>query len=274
MCGSSDDGSTDGTLAILADWRNRWAKGSFELLAGPQNGFAENFRSLISNRDIKADYFAFCDQDDLWEADKLERAVGWMLTRDSAAPLLFCSRTLTISESGKPIGQSPLFRREPSFRNALVQSLAGGNTMVFNLAARDCLAIASDRTNFVSHDWWSYLLVTGAGGIVQYSTSPLVRYRQHAGNLVGANTSWRARCVRLSLLFRGQFAEWTENNLQGLDRNRDLLTPDAIAALEPFVRARKGNLVSRIRNLRRSGVYRQTMLGTVLLWCAVVFGRM
>ena len=167
-----------------------------------------------------------------------------------------------------------MFRREPSFRNALVQSLAGGNTMVFNRAARDCLAVASDRTNFVSHDWWSYLLVTGAGGVVQYSTSPLVRYRQHAGNQVGANTSWRARCVRLRLLFRGQFAEWTENNLQGLDRNRDLLTPDAIAALEPFVRARKGNLVSRIRNLRRSGVYRQTLLGTVLLWCAVVFGRM
>ena len=84
---------------------------------------------------------------------------------------------------------SPLFRRPPSFRNALVQSLAGGNTMVLNRPARDLVALASRRARFVSHDWWAYLLVTGAGGAVHYSAKPLVRYRQHAHNLVGANTS-------------------------------------------------------------------------------------
>ena len=112
-----------------------------------------------------------------------------MRTQDGSLPLLFCSRTLTITESGTPVGMSPLFRRTPSFRNALVQSLAGGNTMVLNRAARDIVALASRRARFVSHDWWAYLLVTGAGGVVHYSAKPLVRYRQHAQNLVGANTS-------------------------------------------------------------------------------------
>ena len=83
------------------------------------------------------------------------------------------------------------------------------------------------------------MLVTGAGGVVHYSAEPLVRYRQHAENLVGANTSWKARLARLRLLLGGQFADWNEINLAGLDENRDLLTPDAIAAMELFARARK-----------------------------------
>ncbi len=99
---------------------------------GPRDGFAENFRALISNPAIEADYFAFCDQDDLWEPNKLETALAWMRTQDGSLPLLFCSTDATITESGTPIGMSPLFRRNPSFRNALVQSLAGGNTMVLN----------------------------------------------------------------------------------------------------------------------------------------------
>lgn len=270
---ASDDGSTDGTLAILSDWQSRWSRGAFRICGGPGDGFAENFRSLISNQ-ADADFFACCDQDDLWEPHKLEAALAWMRSQDGSLPLLFCSRTLTISESGAPIGMSPLFRRKPSFRNALVQSLAGGNTMVLNRTARDIVALASRRARFVSHDWWMYQLVTGAGGIVRYSPEPLVRYRQHAQNLVGANTSWRARLGRLRLLLGGQFIEWNELNLAGLEKNRDLLTPDAMEAMELFARARKSDLLSRIASLRKSGVYRQTPQGTLALWAALAFRLM
>lgn len=268
----SDDGSSDGTLAILGGWKTRWSKGKFTVLEGPQKGFAENFRALTTNAAIDADYFAFCDQDDIWMPDKLERAISWMEANDPGCPLLFCARTLTISQGGTPLGQSPLFARTPSFRNALVQSLAGGNTMVLNQAAGRILKIASGRTSFISHDWWAYLIVTGVGGRVHYSAAPLVRYRQHAGNQVGANTSWRARCSRLRRLYDGQFVEWTDSNLAALDRNRDLLTADALQALDLFDDARKGGLTTRIRNLRRSGVYRQGLLGTLLLWTSISLG--
>jgi glycosyltransferase involved in cell wall biosynthesis len=269
---ASDDGSTDGTLDILAGWQSRWLKGAFKVSDGPRGGFAENFRALISNEAIEADFFACCDQDDLWEPHKLEVALAWMRSADGSRPLLFCSRTLTVSDTGTPIGMSPLFRRPPSFRNALVQSLAGGNTMVLNRAARDIVALASRRARFVSHDWWIYLLVTGAGGIVHYSPEPLVRYRQHPGNLVGANVSWQARLERARMLAGGRFAQWNEVNLAGLFQNRDLLTPDALAALELFDRARKGRLPAAIRDLRRSRVYRQTPQGTLALWAALAFG--
>ena len=144
--------------------------------------------------------------------------------------------------------------------------------MVFNQAAGRILKIASGRTSFISHDWWAYLIVTGVGGRVHYSAAPLVHYRQHAGNQVGANTSWRARCSRLRRLYDGQFVEWTDSNLSALDRNRDLLNADALQALDLFDDARKGGLTTRIRNLRRSGVYRQGLLGTLLLWTSIALG--
>ncbi len=271
---ASDDGSADRTPAILADWQGWWTKGAFRVCEGPRGGFAENFRALISNEATEADFFACCDQDDLWEPHKLETALAWMRSEDGSLPLLFCSRTLTISESGAPTGMSPLFSRKPSFRNALVQSLAGGNTMVLNRAARDIVGLASRRARFVSHDWWMYQLVTGAGGIVHYSPEPLVHYRQHAENLVGANTSWKARLERFRRLLGGQLVEWNELTLAGLEKNRDLLTPDAIEVMELFAQARKKSLIAALADLRRSGVYRQTPQGTLGLWTALAFRLM
>ncbi|TJV74011.1 MAG: glycosyltransferase family 2 protein [Mesorhizobium sp.] len=269
----SDDGSTDATVAIVEAWRSRWNKGSVTLVDGPRKGFAANFRSMIIDPRIDADYCAFCDQDDVWEPDRLESGIRWMQGEDSDMPLLFCSRTATISQTGLPAGFSPLFRRPPSFRNALVQSIAGGNTMLFNRKARDLLAKASARTEFVSHDWWAYLIVTAAGGKVHYEPRPLVRYRQHAANLVGANVSWKARLSRLGRLFQGQFATWTDSNLKGLAVNRDLIAPDPAHCLRLFIRARKGSTFRRFRLLGKSGVYRQTLMGTLGLYLAFLSRR-
>jgi glycosyltransferase involved in cell wall biosynthesis len=269
----SDDGSTDGTDAVIGSWQARWHKGRLTLVNGPRQGFAANFRSMIVDPRIDADYYAFCDQDDIWEPDRLESAIGWMQGHDAGTPLLFCSRTATMSETGAAQGYSPLFLKPPSFRNALVQSIAGGNTMMINRAARKLLATASARTEFVSHDWWTYLIVTAAGGIVRYDPRPLVRYRQHEANLVGANVSWKARLSRLGRLFKGEFAAWTDHNLSGLAVNRDILSRDAAACLGLFIRARKGGVLRRLHLLRKSGVYRQTLGGTLGLYLAFIWRR-
>ena len=266
----SDDGSTDGTAAIVDAWRSRWNKGSLTFVDGPREGFAANFRSMIIDPRIEADYYAFCDQDDVWEPDRLESAVSWMEAQDTDVPLLFCSRTATISETGQAAGYSPLFPRQPSFRNALVQSIAGGNTMLLNRKARGLLAKASARTDFISHDWWAYLIVAAGGGKIRYEPRPLVRYRQHGTNLVGANVSWKARLSRFERLRSGQFVAWTDANLRGLALNRDLLTSDAQHCLSLFIGAREGSLLKRFGLLRQSGVYRQTLLGTLGLYLAVL----
>jgi glycosyltransferase involved in cell wall biosynthesis len=269
----SDDGSTDGTIDLLETWRSKWPKGKFTVLSGPQKGYAENFRSLIVNPDIISDYYAFSDQDDLWEPGKIATSVEWIERNSPSNPSLFCSRTLAVTDEGSVIGPSPLFTRTPSFKNALAQSLAGGNTMLYNRAAHLILAEASRRSDFVSHDWWIYLIISGAGGSVHYSPEMLVHYRQHMNNQIGSNLGMLARIRRLRLLFKGRFVEWTDLNMQGLSRNRDLLTHEAREACDLFNRVRSTSLFSRIYYLFRSGVYRQTSFGQLGLYMAALLRK-
>lgn len=269
----SDDASSDGTMRILEDWAQRWDKGVFTITAGPAKGFAENFRSLLANTDAQADFVAFSDQDDLWEPGKIEQAIAW-IGRDGQQPRLFCSRTRLVDADGADAGHSDLFMRLPSFRNALVQSIAGGNTMVFNRAAHRLIAKASARSSFISHDWWAYILVTGSGGEVCYSAEPLVRYRQHHLNSVGANNSLQARLTRVKRLMTGQFSKWTDVNIMGIDANLDMLTPESLAIYDHFRACRSGSLASRLRHLRASGVYRQSVMGDIALYTAVIGGRL
>src|SRR5207253_1787714 len=96
---------------------------------GPANGVCANFLSLATDPAIDADYFAFSDQDDVWYRDKLRRALTWLATVPGDVPALYCGRTELMSIDGRSYGLSPLFTRPPTFRNALVQNLGGGNTM-------------------------------------------------------------------------------------------------------------------------------------------------
>jgi glycosyltransferase involved in cell wall biosynthesis len=168
----SDDGSSDDTLLFLNDFAKHHEVTIFK---GPQKGFVQNFLSLINRPEVTGDFYAFCDQDDVWLKDKLARGLEFL--RDKPEPQLYCSRTTTACYALHPIGLSPLFRRKPTFNNALVQSIAGANTFIFNNATRD-LVIKAGITNVISHDWWLYQLVTGAEGQVFYDESSYILYRQ------------------------------------------------------------------------------------------------
>ncbi len=271
---ASDDGSTDGTLDILRKWQGKWSKGGFHILSGPSNGFAENFRSLMANPGIDADYFAFCDQDDLWDCGKVSAAIE-VLERDAIGkPGLYCSRTRIIGADGQPVGQSPLFARPPHFLNAIVQSIGGGNTMVLNRQAWSLISESARRTSFVSHDWWCYLLVSGAGGYVHYDPTPRIGYRQHVGNLVGDNMSLRARADRFRRLLTGRFAAWNDENLEGLDKCADMLSDDARASIARFKSIRSKRHAGAVISYLRSGMYRQTLAANVMLCVAIYLGRL
>lgn len=271
---ASDDGSTDGTRAILEKARQNWRLGTFQIIDGPRQGFAENFRSLILNKEIAADFYAFCDQDDLWDEDKLAVALDWLQALSPGRAGVYCSRTRTVDLQGKAIGMSPLFSRAPSFRNAIVQSIAGANTMVLNHPAWALLAEASRENSFVSHDWWTYLIVTGAGGEVHYSPQPHIGYRQHPENIVGSNTGLNARLSRYRFLLRGRFSMWMEQNLTGLRRCEHLLTEDARAVLADMERVHSGAVPTRLAALVRSGAYRQSLVANLGLYAACLLGKL
>ncbi|QLG94306.1 glycosyltransferase family 2 protein [Pseudomonas yamanorum] len=269
----SDDDSKDGTLALLQAYGNRWGQERLKVVTGPKRGFVANFLSLTCRADIEADFFAWADQDDIWDDGKLQAALDWLQTVPVQTPALYCGRTQLVSESGAPVGYSPRFSLPPHFANALVQSIAGGNTMVFNQAARELLREAGADLNVPSHDWWAYQLITGSGGVVCYDPEPKMQYRQHDENLIGSNSSWAARLTRLRMVFQGRFYEWNEQNIHALEAMRHRLCKEHQVTLAHFKGARGQTLFRRVQGIRLAGLYRQTFLGNLGLILATLLKK-
>ena len=270
---ASDDASDDQTRTILVDFQRRMGRGRLQLRNGPGRGFAANFLRLACDQRIEADHFAFCDQDDVWEPDKLSRALAWLAHIDPATPALYCCRTRLIDEQGHTIGFSPLFSKAPHFRNAIVQSIAGGNTMVFNAAARRLLVRAGGDVAVPAHDWWLYILVTAMGGMVRYDSHPSVRYRVHSANAVGANCTFRARLVRIRLLLKGRLRTWTDMHAAALLPLVSDITPEGRRILVEFLDARRANALRRIVYIYVLRIYRQTLAGNIALFFAFLLRK-
>ena len=268
----SDDGSTDATVDLLKQFGESHRQLQ-RVRRGPQQGYVRNFLSLANDREITADYFAFSDQDDIWYPDKLERALNFLKDIPAAVPALYTSRTELVDESLNHLGFSPLFTKLPSFQNALVQNIGGGNTMVFNAATKRLLELKLDG-DVASHDWWTYQVVTAAGGVVTYDPVPSIKYRQHAGNILGSNQGARARMRRIGMLFDSKFKDWNVMNISALTGLSLDLNESTQATLDHFVAARNSrSLATRLLHLHRSGVYRQSGLSNLALIIACAFRK-
>jgi len=259
---ASDDGSQDDTPSILTEYRSKWSSGRLSIVQGEAQGFVANFLSLCCRHEIQADYYAFCDQDDVWEADKLRRAIACLQTVPADIPALYGARTRLVDANNHELGLSAPFMRPPGFAHALTQNIASGNTMVFNHAAIALLRDAGSKVTVVAHDWWLYLLVSGAGGRVFYDAYPSVRYRQHGGNLVGMKTHGLARLVRLRTIrevWQGTFRAGNHRQMQALQAMRAKLSPANCVILDRFMLARNRWLVPRLLGFWQSGIYREPL---------------
>ncbi|MEG0882396.1 MAG: glycosyltransferase family 2 protein, partial [Janthinobacterium sp.] len=140
-------------------------------------------------------------------------------------------------------------------------------------AARVLLRKAGKDVAIVSHDCWAYMVVSGCGGKIFYDTAPTIRYRQHEGNLVGTNLSWRARWSRGTRLWNGWFRSWNDRNIESLQRLYGDLTPENKRILDDFSAARQTWLLPRLYLLARCGVRRQSMAGNLALFVAATFNK-
>ena len=273
----SDDGSSDETASILTRFAGRHPQGRVQLLRGPGRGFLLNYLSLACSLEERAAYYAFCDQDDVWDAVHLQHALEALQQAPPArhSACLYGARTRLIDQDGYPLGHSPMMHFQPSFQNALVQSYAGANTMVFNRAALELLQRAGVPENTVaSHDWWLYLLVSGAGGRVLYDEQATVEYRQHGRNVQGQNRSLSARLMRLFWLLNGRMRSWNCAHVLELQRCKSLLDEGPRETLQRFSEAVHGRGLRALQAFRASGVSRRSSLETALLAGLAFLGRL
>ena len=269
----SDDGSTDDSRAILADFA-RAHPGQVTLRHGPLAGFSANYMGLIRGLAAAPGYVSFADQDDVWMPDKLSRALD-LLGAGADRPALYCGRH-QLWYPGLRAGRATPRRRHPcTLENALAENVASGNTVMLNPAAARLARRAAQMTGDVfAHDWWLYLLIAAAQGQVIFDNGPpKVLYRQHGANAIGAGRSLQSQFRRKIGVLRGEFGARVTGNLAALEAVADLLPAESRAQIARYAAARQLDGLSRVLALRRVGPYRQSWQGTLGFWGAASLGR-
>ena len=239
------------------------------------NGYALNFLNSLKEIEDEFDYYCFSDQDDVWLPKKLRSAIEKIDLFSDKEPNLYFGRTTYYNENcSRSLKKSTFFRKKPCFKNALIQNIAAGNTIVFNKKARNLIvSTLYENFNIVSHDWWFYQVITGVEGNIFYDNLPFVKYRQHKNNLLGSNNSLSDVTFRIFYLIIGKWKKWNNTNLKALNRNRHLLTKENQIILENFKKLRNESFFKRIFLFKTIGIFRQTIYGNIVLALAVIFKR-
>jgi len=182
-----DDCSTDGTLAILAEFESRLPLDVSVNVS--RLGASRNFSQALAQAD--AEVVLLCDQDDVWRPDKIAAQLELLDGRPRA--LLACSDAGLIDADGAPIGGSLLARlgasaAEQRDAGALHAALLKRNLVTGATCAvrRELLSLALPVPAGAWHDEWLALVAASCDGIV-WADPPLIDYRLHGGNTAGVD---------------------------------------------------------------------------------------
>jgi hypothetical protein len=187
-----DDGSSDGTVAILREYANGFPE-RFRVLEGSATGHAKwNFLCLLEAS--TAEYLAFADQDDVWAPDKIElemKAMRGLEEIHGGNSSLLVFTDLSVVDQSLNILRPSFWACEGlrpenvrRLQRMLMQNVVTGCTVLINrpLAKLTQPMPASSHM----HDWWIALLAS-AFGHAEFLATPTVLYRQHDQNVLGAS---------------------------------------------------------------------------------------
>lgn len=195
-----DDKSTDATYKIVVDFIKKNSLENWKAYLNKENlGYKKNFYKGIEF--AKGDYLFLCDQDDEWQLDKIELMLG-VMKDNPKLQALNCAVKIIDGESKeipykteknmyncgflyseKPIGDITYF----SFPYLLKHNISPGCTMVITKQLKKVFIETYDFA--LPHDWHLNLLA-GVDYACAFFNKPLVRYRRHSNNVIGANTGF------------------------------------------------------------------------------------
>ena len=268
-----DDGSTDSTAGLINSLAE---KDSRIIVLGDSGessgGAAQNFSRLMQ-AGLKTDchIFFLCDQDDVWETNKLQRQIQNFpeLGREPAS-LLVHSDLSVVDESLQPIhpsmvGHMALETHPPQpfnyllSRNFVTGCAAAGNRRLLE----EALPIPAEA---IMHDWW-LALVAAMSGAIEFIDESLIKYRQHSSNTIGARGFWQGLNPT-----RNWIEGWRSGNLdfmETFDQAQVLLDvshhyPDwpskRIAVLQSYAQLLALPLRGRFSEVRKLGLRQGNML--------------
>jgi len=227
-----DDGSSDSTETIVKSYQDTL---SICFYKGQNCGPARSFLDLVKQSLDDCDFYAFCDQDDVWDSDKLSVAIN-AIKSNPDEPALYLGNTCLVDENLKklPFDCQDHFL---TFGESLVFEFAAGCTMVMNKKMRDI--VNEYYPSYLSmHDVWVYSLAKAIGATVVFDIEPHMKYRQHSSNTIGQGQGeiheWKRRLHR----FVNSEHSRSRRAIELFNGYRQYVKGENLEMLEKFVSAR------------------------------------
>lgn len=184
-----DDGSTDNTREILKKYIAENESSKRIIYVDDENGlrYPKCFIKLLLESE-KADYYAFCDQDDVWNSDKIEKGVKELekFENENNKPLLYYTAVDYYDEKLN-------FVRHSKFASHLIKDtqdlnlqdfLFGGEplgmTYMFNNPVREALRKLYNQGDTEKKDIFIKIFSAATGHVI-YNKEPSAKYRRHSG---------------------------------------------------------------------------------------------
>ena len=265
-----DDGSTDSTVKIIEEYCEKYPE-KITAIKGEGTGSAcRNFFKLVESADD--DYVMFCDQDDVWLPEKVEKTYLKMKELESGnegLPLLVHSNLFVVDEKLDVLSKSffefqAISPERDKLNNLLVQNNVTGCTVMIN---REMLELAKEAPETcIMHDWWLGILASVFGKSA-YIAEPLMLYRQHGSNQVGAKKATGLAFVvnkfKTRKTVKGNYQKLYSQAESLLRMYRDRMSAVQRETVEAVVSLRDASKCEKIKIIRKYDFRKNTVLRTL-----------
>jgi glycosyltransferase involved in cell wall biosynthesis len=223
-----DDGSQDSTKNILEEYQK---EGKISYYQGNNLGYSKSFLDLVNTK-AQADFYAFCDQDDIWLPEKIITGIKKIEQAgdDESKPILYASALQRVDALLNPLA----IQNFPNLRLTLgaefIRHRLAGCTYIFNNALRNLLQAADG--GIASHDKMAAILCLACGGQIIFDESPHILFRRHESNTSSDGENIKNKIIKTLFQYFGkcsntpQLAQFILTTYDGLiiPEARDLIS--------------------------------------------------
>lgn len=196
-----DDGSSDHTVDILSEYESKHS--NITVVKGNNLGYANSFLTLVDMVG-DSDFYAFSDQDDIWEEDKLSAAVERIKNKPYT---VYASNLKMVDEDENPLGTKRFDGFMATVGGVFSRNRLAGCTMVFgkelmNRVSSDAKEIISFNSFNYGHDGWMLLYTLSLGGNVIVDEESHILYRRHNSAVSSSHGGLKKRiCTELRIFW-------------------------------------------------------------------------
>ena len=265
-----DDGSSDETINILKSYNIKILDTDKNL--GAKLSFSTLLNYAVKNTD--AEYFMFCDQDDIWKSDKIEKTIATMKElekENSDLPLLVHTDLEVVDEKLNVLNKSfwKYEKRDPSLNSInrlIMQSTVTGCTMMINRKLAKLSFPVSE--NSIMHDWWISMVASSFGKIA-YLEESTISYRQHSSNDTGSKKFGLNLILKkaVNFLFYDELYKHLDRNINQaksfLNQYESLLDTDTKNMLKDFVSIKEKSFLEKRKILLKHDILKQGMIRNI-----------